>query len=192
MTNVNPKHIILVFILGAVVVLAYSFLQYRLTMMSRPLGDRGTVYETFETANNTFQVRMTARYEENVYMPGAYLIYESALIGSDNWHEFLSHRTDDEIPIPRETFRFLNEQTAYVYLAYDYAVTLDGGHTWKIWKPLFPLSSGELMYWAITELRVEIDGTGQAKIENYDEQKKARVSLEIVTKDFGESWSVKP
>lgn len=188
--NLKFKHIFLIFIVSVVGVLAYGCLKF--SMMFRPLGERGAVYETVETANNTFKVRMTARYEENVYMPGAYLIYESAPIGSDKWREFLYYRTDDAVSIPRETFRFLNEQTAYIYLVYDYAVTFDGGRTWKIWKSLFPLSNGELMYWAITELRVEADGTGQAKIENYDEQKKARVSLEIITEDFGQSWRVKP
>jgi hypothetical protein len=190
MTKIKPKHIFLIFIVSVVGVLGYGCL--KLTMMFRSLGDRGAVYETFETANNTFKVRMTALNEENVYMPGAYLVYESAPIDSNQWREFLSYRTDDAISIPRETFRFLNEQTAYVYLAYDFAVTLNGGRTWKIWKPLFPLSNGHLMYWAITEARVEADGTGQARVENYDEQKKARVTLEIITEDFGQSWRVKP
>ncbi len=190
MTNVKPKHIFLIFIIGVIGVLGYGCLKF--SMMFRSHGDRGAVYETFETANNTFKVKMTARYEENVYMPGAYLIYESAPIDSNKWREFLSYRTDDAIPIPRETFRFLNEQTAYVYLAYDFAVTLDGGRTWKVWKPLFPQSNGQPLYWAITEARVEADGTGQAKVESYDERKKARVALEIFTEDFGQSWRVKP
>jgi len=189
MTNLKSKHIFLIFVLSVVGVLAYGCINF--SMMFRPLGDRGAVYETFETANNTFKVRMAALYEENVYMPGAYLVYESAPIDSNKWREFLAYRTDDAIPIPRERFRFLNEQTAYVCLWYDYAVTLDGGRTWKIWKPLFPQSNGELLYWTITEARVEADGTGQAQVESYDEQKKARVSLEIRTEDFGQSWRVK-
>lgn len=188
MLNLQPQHIVLIFVLGVIGVVTLGCITF--IMMFRPLGDRGEVYETFETANNTFKVRMSALYEEHVYMPGAYLVYESAPIDSNNWREFLAYRTDDVIPIPRERFRFLNEQTAYVCLSYDIAVTLDGGKTWKIWKPLFPLSNGELMYWAITEARIEPDGTGQAIVENYDEQKKAEVSLEIRTKDFGQTWSV--
>lgn len=190
MTNVKPKHILLIFIVGVLSVLGYSCVKF--SMMFRPLGDRGAVYETFETANNTFKVRMTALNEEDVYMPGAYLVYESAPIDSDKWREFLAYRTDDAIPIPRERFRFLNEQTAYVCLWYDFAVTLDGGRTWKTWKPLFPQSNGELLYWTITEVSVEADGTGQAKIESYDEQKRDRVALDIRTEDFGQSWRVEP
>lgn len=184
----KPKQILLILVVGVIGVLVYG--NIRFTMMFRPLGDRGAVYETFETANNTFKVRMSALYEENVFMPGAYLVYESAPIDSNNWREFLAYRTDDAIAIPRERLRFLNEQTAYVCLWYDFAVTLDGGQTWKVWKPLFPLSNGELMYWTITEARVEPDGTGQARVENYDAQKKAEVFLEISTKDFGQSWTV--
>lgn len=190
MTSIKSKNVFLTFIVGVISVLVFGCIT--LLVMFRPLGERGAIYETFETSNNTFKLKMTARYEENVYMPGAYLIYESAPIDSDKWREFLSYRTDDAIPIPRKTFRFLNEQTAYIYLAYDFAVTLDGGRTWKIWKPLFQESNGQSSYWAITEARVEADGTGQAKVENYDEQKKARVALEIRTEDFGQSWHVKP
>jgi hypothetical protein len=47
------------------------------------------------------------------------------------------------------------------------------------------------LYWTITEASVEADGRGQAKVESYDELKKARVSLEIRTEDFGQSWHVK-
>lgn len=190
MTNVKFKIVLLIVILTPVVVLACA--GFKIAMMFRPLGDRGAVYETIETANNTFKVRMSARYEENVYMPGAYLIYESAPINSDSWREFLSYRTDDAVSIQRERFRFLNEKTAYVFLSYDFAITLDGGRTWKIWKPLFPQSNGEPLYWTITELRIEDDGTGQGTVESYDREKKARVELEIVTEDFGQSWCVKP
>lgn len=87
-------------------------------MLFHLLGDRGAIYENIETANNTFKVRTTARYEKSVYMPGAYLIYESASIKCNIWREFLAHRTDNTIPISRETFHFLNKQTAYVYPAY--------------------------------------------------------------------------
>lgn len=190
MTNVKPKHIFLIFTVSVIGVLGYGCI--KLSMIFRPLGERGAVYETFETANNTLKVRMTALNEENVYMPGGYLVYESAPIDSNKWREFLFYRTDDAVSIPRERFRFLNEQTAYVYLWYDFAVTVDGGSTWKIWKPLFPQSNGELLYWTITEARVEADGTGQAKVESYDEQKQAGVALEVRTEDFGQSWRVKP
>jgi hypothetical protein len=190
MTNIKPRHILLILAVSVFAALSYGGL--KLLMLFRPLGERGAVYETVETANNTFKVRMTARDEENVYMPGSYLIYESAAIDSDKWVEFLFFRADDAISIPQERFRFLNEQTAYVFLWGDFAVTLDGGRTWKIWKPFFPLSNGELTRWMIIEASIEVDGRGQAKVETYDPQLGARVALEIITEDFGQSWRVRP
>jgi hypothetical protein len=188
MTRVKSKHIFLIFIVSVVGVLAYSCIKF--SMKFRFPGDRGAAYETFETANNTFKVKITALDEEGIYMPGAYFVCESAPIDSNKWREFIAFRIDDANYIPREQFRFVNEQTAYVYMSYDFVVTVDGGQTWKVWKPLFPQSNGELLYWVITEARVEADGTGRAKVENYDEQRKARVVLEIRTEDFGQNWRV--
>jgi len=45
-------------------------------------------------------------------------------------------------------------------------------------------------YWAITEAHVESDGTGRAKLWNYDEQIKDAVTLEISTTDYGQNWNV--
>ena len=60
---------------------------YQLSRVLRFPGDRGAVYDTWETANNNFKVRMKAYYEEGIYMPGAFYTFESASIGSDEWRE---------------------------------------------------------------------------------------------------------
>jgi hypothetical protein len=184
----KSKQIVLISVAAIVAVLAYGLVKF--SMMFCFYGARGPAYETWETANSSLKVRITALYEEGVFLPGAYFVCESAPVGSDRWREFIYIRTDDAFPIRREQFRFVGEQTAYFYMAYDFVVTLDGGRTWKAWKPLFPQSNGEPLYWAIREAKVEADGTGSAKVECYDKQKKARVELEIRTRDFGQSWSV--
>ncbi len=72
----------------------------------------------------------------------------------------------------------------------DFAVTVDGGQTWKVWQPLLSQPDGKLMYWAFMEAHVEADGTGRAKLARYDEQLKDKVEIEIRTENFGQTWSV--
>ncbi len=185
----KPKRIFLILVLGVVGIGA--FVCYQLSRAFRFPGDRGAVYDTWETANNNFKIRMTAYYEEGIYMPGAFYTCESATIGSNEWREFKAFRGDDAVPLSRlnQRFRFVNEQTAYFYTADDFLVTVNGGRTWTVWTPLFPQSNGERTYWAIMDADVQADGTGKAKLWNYDERLKEEMSMEVRTEDYGQSWS---
>ncbi|HEX6187717.1 MAG TPA: hypothetical protein VFZ40_06535 [Pyrinomonadaceae bacterium] len=138
---------------------------------------------------------MAAYYEVGIYMPGAFYTCESAQVGSDEWREFKAFRGDDAIPLSRLNgrFRFVNNQTAYFYTADDFLVTLDAGRNWSIWRPpTLTQPNGDRVYYAITEAYVDGDGTGKAKLWNYDEQKRDAVSLDVLTKDYGQSWHVVP
>jgi len=184
----KAKQIILLAVLTAPALLAYGYTRW----LTRFPGDRGKVYDTWETANEYFKVRMTAYYEVGIYMPGAFYTCESAPVGTNDWREFKSFRGDDAVPLSRlnQRFRFVNAKTAYFYTTDDFLVTLDAGLNWSIWKSILPRSDGGRAYWAITEAHVESDGAGKAKLWNYDEQIKDAVSLEFSTKDYGQSWDV--
>jgi hypothetical protein len=135
---------------------------------------------------------MTAYYEEGIFMPGAFYTCESATISSNEWTEFKAFREDDAVPLSylHQRFRFVGNQTAYFYTADDFIVTIDAGRTWSAWKPILAKPGGRLIYWAITEAKIEADGKGRAKLEAYDEEAKDRVLLEVITEDYGRSWSV--
>lgn len=186
----NTKRISLILAIGLVGVAV--FICYQLSRAFRFPGDRGAVYETWETANSAFKIRMAAYYEEGIYMPGAFYTCESASIGSSDWREFKAFRGDDAVPLSRlnQRFRFVNDLTAYLYTADDFLVTTDAGRNWSVWKPILPKSNGQWIYWAIIEAHVEIDGRGRAKLEAYDDEAKKGVSLEVKTEDYGKTWSV--
>jgi hypothetical protein len=184
----KAKHIVLIVVISIPCALAYSC--YRLVRFP---GDRGEVYDTWETANETFKVRMKAYYEVGIYMPGAFYTCESAPAGSNEWREFKAFRGDDAIPLSRlnQRFRFVNAQSAYFYTADDFLVTLDSGRNWSFWRPpTLTQPDGTRVYWAIMEAHVNEDGTGKAKLWNYDERIKAGVSMEASTKDYGQNWDV--
>ena len=184
------RNILLISAVGLVVMAA--FVCYQFSRAFRFPGDRGAIYDSWETANNQFKVRITAYYEEGIVMPGAFFICESAPVGSNEWQEFNAFRTDEAVRISvfRERFRFANDQTAYFYPQDDFLVTTDAGRNWSTVRTIFPKPGGPPLYWAIAEARVEADGKGQAKIEAYDDEAKDRVSLEVNTEDYGRSWSV--
>ena len=186
----KPKYILLILAIGLVGISA--FVWYQFSRAFRFPGDRGAVYDTWETANNNFKIRMTAYYEEGIYMPGAFYTCESATLSSNEWREFKAFRGDDTVPLSRlnDRFRFVNDQTAYFYTADDFLVTTDAGRNWFVWKPILPMPSGHPIYWAITEAKVEANGTGRAKLEAYDEETKKGLSLEVSTADYGRNWSV--
>ncbi len=120
-------------------------------------------------------------------MPGAFWVCESAPVGSNEWREFMVFRLDDAIPILRERLRFVNEQTAYLYMADDFLVTVNGGRSWSNWKPFLPQYGNPRF--GIREAHVEADGTGTAKLERYDERADAIISIEVRTRDYGQSWN---
>lgn len=186
----KTKRIILILAIGLVGI--SGFVCYQFARAFRFPGDRGAIYDTWETSNNQFKVRITAYYEEGIVMPGAFFTCESALNGSNEWREFKAFRADDAVPTTpfSQRFRFANDQTAYFYTADDFLVTVDGGRNWSVSKPTLQKPGEHPIYWAIAEAYVAANGKGRAKLEAYDEEARDRVFLEVNTEDYGRSWSV--
>ncbi len=170
-----------------------AYLTYQYHWLLRFPGDRGAAYDTWETSNKNFKIRMTAYFEEGIYMPGAFYTFETAPIGSNGWRQFKAFRGDDAIPLSdlNGRFHFLSDQTAYFYMADEYIVTTDSGRNWSVWKPYLASFDDRGLYWTITEVNVAPDGNGRALLEAYDEETGKLVSLEAATPDFGRSWKAK-
>ena len=185
-TMMKPKYLALIALVALIGGLAYFY--WTLGRMFRPYGDRGDAYETWEATSNAFKVKITAHYETNVYMGGAYYVCETLPHGSDRWSEFKVFRVDDANPIPSKRFRFVTDQIAYIYMGDDFVVTMDAGRTWSTWKPILTLLNGDLVHWGIEEAHVEGDGTGEAKLCRYDEKANKLVDLTVRTNDYGRNW----
>ena len=163
---------------------------YTLSFLLRFPGNRGPVYETWESSSEVFKVRLTAYREVGIYMPGAFYSFESAPAGSDEWTEVKELRGDDAIPLNqfKERTSFVDSHTAYFYTWDEFFVTRDGGCNWSRWVALVPESDGTLVGWSIRKARVESNGTGRAKLWRYDDQQKGEVEREVFTPDFGQNW----
>jgi hypothetical protein len=185
----KSKYIILIVITALIATGAFVYLKAVAPFYRLP-GDRGGIYETWETDNKAFKVKITAYYEVGIFMPGAFFVLESAPSGSEEWRHFLTYRADDAVKIPQQRFKFVNEQTAYFYGSDDFLVTVNGGREWSVWKPILKDSDGKIHYWAITEADVELNGTGKLELRRYDEQLNAKVIRMAFTENYGRSWDI--
>lgn len=73
----------------------------------------GETVESFETSNQTFRMRVDRHAEVGGFMAvlnGAYYVFRSAPVGSDNWHHIMTFRHDDPNPIQRGQVRFVSER----------------------------------------------------------------------------------
>ena len=178
------KQKFLVASIAVISLLAYG--GYKLYWLVTP--HRGGAFETKEVAGHSFQIRVTAYDEKGVWLPGAYYVFESSPIGSNEWREIMSIHADDPNPIPRDVVGIVNEQTGYVYMHNMYAVTTDGGRTWSIWDADKELQNRrDIFSRAIEEVKVAANGTGRMRLYKFSHEPSTTY---LKTEDYGQHWSV--
>jgi hypothetical protein len=150
-----------------------------------PRPHRGEALDRWETSNNTLKVRVTEYSEKGRTLPGAYYVFESTAVGSDEWHEIMTLRHDDQVPIPREQVRLQTDAFGYVFMVYKYAVTTDGGTTWSLWDAIQDIPDWQHNRAVIKEIQIATDGIGTMTLTPYT----YRGTPELHTKDYGRHWS---
>src|SRR5260370_12601721 len=94
----------------------------------------GALAESWETSNQLFRVRVDRHYEENGgFVPGPYYVFRAAPTRSDAWHDFMTFRHDDPVPIPHDRLRFVNDRIAFGFMGWVYALTTDSDATLSLW-----------------------------------------------------------
>lgn len=152
-------------------------------------GSRGKLIEEWETANTTFRVRVTTYEEKALIHPGAYYVFQSAPIGSENWQEIMTLKFDDPVPIPRDQVRFVDDRIGYIFMGEAYAVTTDSGRVWALWNSDIELRGRtDVLPRSIERVQVAADGTGTMHLYVHPYQQ-GRVPT-LRTQDYGRHWSV--
>jgi hypothetical protein len=148
------------------------------------------VNEFWETAKGPLKIRVTAYAEENGgFVGGAYYVFQSAKVGSDDWSEIMTFRHDDPVPIPRDQVRFSNDQIAYLFMGWMFAVTIDGGQSWTVWNATKDLPHWQCCnYRLIQDVTIAVDGTGLMKL-NPIPDRRGEVA-ELHTTDYGHTWGI--
>lgn len=147
------------------------------------------VNEAWETHNKTFKISVTAYAEENGgFVAGAYYVFRSAKVNSDVWTDIMRFRHDDPVAIPRDQIHFVNDEVAYVFMGWMYAVTTDSGSTWSVWDARKDLPGWQCCnYILIKSVLLEQDGAGTMQLKPID-GRRGEVP-ELHTRDFGRHWS---
>lgn len=150
---------------------------------------RGNRLESWQTANNSFKVRVTSYEERGAFLPGTYYVFESGQVGTDLWREFMVLRHDDRPVLPTDQIRFVNERIGFAFMGWMYAVTTDGGKNWSVWDATKDVPDWQWSkYGAISDVRIEADGTGKMTLKSIDDPKRKAPSFATV--DFGKHWRV--
>jgi len=146
--------------------------------------------EQWQTTNGTVDIRVTAYGEDNAGMDaGAYYVFESKRTGTNEWHEFMTFRHDDPVPIPREQIRFTGNRISYVFMGWICAVTTDGGLTWSTWTAEKDLPNWQCCnYRLIRNVTIAEDGKGVMRL-NPIQDRRGEVP-ELRTNDYGQHWRV--
>lgn len=149
---------------------------------------RGAPIESYETANSKFKIRITSYDELGAYLRGTYYVFATSQIGSDAWAEFMTVRHDDRPDIPQEQVRFVSDEIGYVFMAWKYAVTLDGGRTWSVWDAQNDLPNWQCCnHSLILDVRIGTDGLGTMKLNLIPERDGGSAAFQ--TKDYGLHWT---
>jgi hypothetical protein len=142
--------------------------------------------ERWEITNHTFRIRVTAYPEENGwFIAGAYYVFQCTRVTDGNWREIMTVRHDDPVKIPREQVRFVSDQVGYVFMLYNYAVTVDGGATWSVWYAPKDLPGWRAMRADIDDVQILRDGSGRMRLRSATDQP----APELHTTDYGKHWN---
>lgn len=148
----------------------------------RPILDR------WQTGNAVFEIRVTEYEEKHLVLSKFHYVFEVKRRGTNDWHEIMTARNDDDIPIPREQVRFLSDRVAYVFMTTKYSITTNGGDLWAVWEA--DETTANLQYPGqafIKDVNMKPDGTGTLLLALLSGEKQVK---QFRTEDFGHLWKL--
>jgi hypothetical protein len=149
---------------------------------------RGSLINQWETHNNSFKVRISEYDEKDAWVSGAYYVFESAPLNSDTWQPIMTFRHDDQVGIPKDQVRFVDQQIGYAFMGWMFAITKDGGSSWAVWDAAKDLPNWQCCnYGLIRDVSISADGSGVMKL-NPISQRRGEVP-ELRSQDYGQYWS---
>jgi len=147
------------------------------------------ILESWQAQNDKFKIKVTSFNEWNPVglVNGAYYVSKSAPLQSDKWVEIMTFRHDDPDPINREGVNFVNEDTAFVYMVRQFAVTTDAGNNWTVWDASKDKNlSVRLNYEIIKNVKIRADGSGEMLLQSISSGEPSRT---LFTIDYGRTWT---
>lgn len=151
----------------------------------RPEYNKENPLAVVDKENGNFRLKVTAYPEQRDFAQvaaGAYYVFEVKTKDDHGWKEIMVFRHDDPIPINEDGIKFVTENVAYVFMGWKYAVTTDGGKSWKVWdSSRNPITKGHV----IQNVELQENGEGVMQMEEIVGEQ----LLILYTRDYGISWS---
>ena len=146
------------------------------------------VFQQYEFVKGRITVHVSAYLEKNTFVPGAHYVFE-AIDESGNRNEIMTFRHDDPVDIPRENIRYVDNDTAFVFMGWQYAVTTDAGKNWTVWNAADHNEKLECCtYSFIRDVSLNSDGNGKMMING----KNNELTAILQTVDSGRTWNITP
>ena len=149
-----------------------------------------TVLETWEASSYGITVRAIAYELKDVDPPGIYYTFESPEEGSDSWRVIMTFRRDEQIPIPRDQVRFVDDKIAYIFMGPMYAVTINGGHTWSVWDAERDFPGGEECCSEAIIQEVSLKPNGEGVMTLRPNMADNTNIINLYTKEYGKHWKI--
>jgi hypothetical protein len=167
---------------GTLVVLALFLYGIHQALETR----KGRVFETYLYEAKNFKIKVEARHEEGllVWLPGAYYDYLGNTKDSTTWTPIFTLLVDHPVEISKDRIKVVNDNTAYLFDWWMYAITTDGGKSWQTWDGYRTVSQHSgLAYGSIDKVNMDASGAGTMRTINQE-----GILSKLYTKDYGKTW----
>ena len=149
------------------------------------LPSKGQQFETWQTQNELFQLRVDAFHEKHSIEAGTYFTFSSAPVGSDDWKQIMTFRYDGPIEIPKNQVHFVSADVGFVFMGWMFASTNDAGKNWQTWNACNKATLDICNYGGIQKVDLSPTGSGTMTINPWTEPPLPLLQ----TEDFGRTWN---
>lgn len=148
------------------------------------------IIESWEKEHGPIKTRVRSYRLKDVEPPGTYYSLETPEENPAYWQSVFTIRLDKQIPIPKDQLRIVSDKTAYLFLGWVYAVTIDGGHSWSIWNAEEYFDGCKnCSSVLISDVQINLEGKGEMSLGIA--QGEAIDLLILLTEDYGQTWKKK-
>ncbi|MDQ3633121.1 MAG: hypothetical protein M3405_01230 [Acidobacteriota bacterium] len=147
---------------------------------------KGKIVQTYtKNINDNYLIRVNGYAGKGLASGMGFYTYESINKKSNSETEIFTFIFDGIIYIKKENIIIKNENLAYFWMSWKFAVTDDGGKTWSVWNGK-DYDEFDSNYGLIEKVEIDENGNGKMFFNQRAIERKG-ISF-LITKDFGKTW----
>ncbi len=142
-------------------------------------------------ANGAFELKLNSLGPDDP-LPFAPYAYSVQVKTSNGFYKTIKRwNQDDPWRLSKIDVKVLNERVGYYFNVQDFAVTVDGGHTWQGFDYQKARAEwfGQFRTGGWPRVEIRSDGSGELYEQKFDDSNGPRYAT-FLTSDFGQTWAV--